>query len=67
MNGRKKPSHVAHAAHGYDAVCHGKQQHDRATATKIARKMKDGDRISTYLCPFCGHWHLGEKKKGPRP
>lgn len=63
----KKPSHVASAWNGFEATCQGKQQHDRATAKMIARKMKSASRMTTYLCPFCGHWHVAEKKQRMKP
>lgn len=58
----KKPAHMGHAA-SVNATCNGKEQYDRATANMIARKSKRA-KLNTYLCPFCGHWHVGKNEKG---
>jgi hypothetical protein len=43
------------------ATCAGKEKHDRATANKIARKMKS-TKLTTYRCRFCDHWHIAHAK-----
>lgn len=63
----KRPSHLASKWNGPEATCVGKQQHDRATARMIARKMKTASLMTTYLCPFCGHWHVAEKRERKMP
>jgi len=57
----KLPSHVGRQ-NVHEAACQGKEKHDRANANMIARKMRSPT-VTTYLCRFCGHWHLGQKKR----
>lgn len=48
------------------AVCDGKQGFSRARAKVVASRVRKrrGSRVTPYLCPFCGHWHLGSSLKG---
>ena len=50
----------------HNKSCSGKQAHPtqaQAVAHMIHLKCSGGERLKTYLCDFCGHWHVGHRKK----
>ena len=54
---------LARDSRRYEGMCKRKFKHETADSAQAAIIAHNDPKMLVYLCPFCGKYHLGHKKK----